>query len=244
MAAVTIAADPLAARLAAMRAPRFAVSVVLIAEKDLRIEMAARVATSQVVPFAGIVLLMFAFAADPDRSALRSVAPGMFWTAVVLAAVLAASRSATIETENGARDGLRLSGADPAAIFLGKSIAILAELLVLEAVLLLGLIAVYGFRIEHPLVLLGSAAAASAGIAAVDVLYATLTASTPVRDTLLPLLTLPLLAPVALGGTRAWTAAAQSGPTDGGRWVQLLAVFACVFLSFGVAAYDALLEDG
>jgi heme exporter protein B len=243
VAAVTFATQAASAHQVEPRGPHFLAGVLLVAAKDLRIEASSRVATNQVVPFAGIVLLMFAFATDPDRSSLRSVAPGMFWTAVVLAAVLAASRSATIETDNNARDGLRLSGVDSAAIFLGKAAAILAELLVLEAVLLVGLIVVYGFRIEHPGVLVASAVAASAGIAAVDVLYATLAASTRVRDTLLPLLTLPLLAPVALGGTRAWTAAAQVGPTDGGRWVQLLAVFACVFTSFGIAAYDALLEE-
>jgi heme exporter protein B len=224
--------------------PRFAVVAAVVAAKDMRIEASARVATSQVLPFAGIVLLMFAFASDPDRSALRGVAPGMFWTSIVLAAVLAASRSAAVEVQNAASDGVRMSAADPGAVFLGKAAAVLVQLLLLEAALLMGLVTVYGFHVEHPAVLVLSAVTASIGIAAAGVLYATIAASLRVRDTLVPLLMLPALAPVALGGTRAWVAAQAVGPGDGLRWVQLLAVFASLFTAFGIAAYGSLIEEG
>jgi heme exporter protein B len=244
MAAVPVARAIAGSVTSSRRSVSFGRAVRLVAAKDIRIEKAARVSTSQVLPFAGIVLLMFAFASDPDRTALSGVAPGMFWTSVVLAAVLAASRSAAIEVQNNASDGLRLSGVDPGAVFLGKAFAVLAQLLLLEVVLLFGLIAVYGYSIEHPFVLVFSAIAASVGIAAAGVIYATVAASLRVRDTLVPLLTLPALAPVALGGSRAWSAASQVGPGDGLRWVQLLAVFAVLFTAFGVAAYGALIEEG
>jgi heme exporter protein B len=114
----------------------------------------------------------------------------------------------------------------------------------LEAALLMGLVTVYGFHVEHPVVLVLSAVTASIGIAAAGVLYATIAASLRVRDTLVPLLMLPALAPVALGGTRAWVAAQAVGPGDGLRWVQLLAVFASLFTAFGIAAYGSLIEEG
>lgn len=217
--------------------------VVLFAAKDLRIERGSRVATQQVLPFAGVVLLLFAFASDPDASSLRAVAPGMFWTAVLLAAVLAASRAARLEVEHGARDATRMSPVDPGAAFLGKVLAVLAELLALEVTLLVGLVAVYGYQVHHPFVLAAAALAASLGIASAGMLYATLAASLQTRDTLLPLLMLPVLAPVALGGSRAWAAASQAGSGEGLRWVQLLAVFACLFTTFGTAAYGALIEE-
>lgn len=232
------------APVAAPDRPAFLRAVALVAVKDVRIEMSSRVTTSQVLPFAGLVLLMFAFASDPDRSALRGVAPGMFWTSVILSAVLAASRAAAVEVETGARDALRMSRLDPGAVFVGKVLAVLGQLLVLESALVVGVVAVYGYPLRHPGILLGSAVAASIGIAAVGVLYATVAASLRVRDTLLPLLTLPVLAPVALGASRAWTAAAQPGAGDGLRWVQLLTVFAAMFTTFGIAAYGALVEEG
>src|SRR5438132_12319306 len=92
----------------------------LVAGKDLRIEARSRVATSQVAPFALLVLVLFAFALDPDRGVLTRAAPGLFWVAVLFSAVLAVQRSFAIESEDRARDGLRLSGLDPARILSGK----------------------------------------------------------------------------------------------------------------------------
>src|SRR5207253_354561 len=104
----------------------------LVAGKDLRIEARSRVTLYQVLPFGLIGILLFAFALDPSRGVLTRVAPGLFWVAVLLAALLAVSRSFQVETENAARDGLRLSGLDPAAVFLGKAGAIAVQLAVLE----------------------------------------------------------------------------------------------------------------
>ncbi|MGZ8762207.1 MAG: heme exporter protein CcmB, partial [Acidimicrobiia bacterium] len=112
--------------------------VVLVAGKDLRIEARSRVTLAQVLPFGGIVLLLFAFALDPDRGRLAAVAPGLFWVAVLLATLLAIGRSFGIEQQNGARDGLRLSGIDGAAVFLGKTVAVGVQLLALEIVLGIG----------------------------------------------------------------------------------------------------------
>ena len=50
------------------------ISAVLL--KDLRIELRSRVLTNQVLPFAGLVLVMFAFALDND-DVLQRVAGGL-----------------------------------------------------------------------------------------------------------------------------------------------------------------------
>ena len=57
----------------------------LVAGKDLRIEARSRVTIQQILPFGLIVLLLFAFALDPDRGVLKRVAPGLFWVTVLLA---------------------------------------------------------------------------------------------------------------------------------------------------------------
>ena len=63
------------------------------------------------------------------------------------------------------------------------------------------------------------------------------------RETLLPLLLLPVVAPVLLGGARAWEAALGVGLDDGWRWVQLLGVFASVYVAFGMVGFGAVLEE-
>jgi heme exporter protein B len=60
---------------------------------------------------------------------------------------------------------------------------------------------------------------------------------------LLPLLLLPVLAPLVLGATRATEYALAGQPADGWPWVQLLAVFAAVYTAFGIVAFGPLLEE-
>jgi heme exporter protein B len=215
----------------------------LIAGKDLRVEMRSRVTTQQVLPFGLVVLLLFAFALDPDRGILRQVAPGLFWVTVLLAALLAISRSFSIEAENGARDGLRLSGLDPAAIFLGKAAAVAVELLALEVLLATGVVVLFDVHLDSvgPLVL--ATLAATAGVAATGTLYGVLAAGTRVRETLVPLLVLPIVAPVLLGATRAWEAAIDGAPGDAWPWVGLLTIFAVLYTAIGTLAFGPLLEE-
>ena len=65
----------------------------------------------------------------PTRPSLRHAAPGLFWVAVLFSTVLAIQRSVAVESGEGTRDGLRLSGIDPAGIFLGKAAAVGLQLL-------------------------------------------------------------------------------------------------------------------
>jgi heme exporter protein B len=216
---------------------------VLVAGKDLRIEARSRVALSQVAPFGLVALVMFAFALGPDRTLMAKGAPGLFWVAVLFCTVLAVQRSVSVESGDGARDGLRLSGIDPAGLFLGKSAAVGAQLLVLEAVLGVGVVLLYGVRIQVPWLIGASCLLGTVGLAATGTLYGALSAGLRVRETLLPFLLLPIAAPVLLAGTRIWQAALAGGvPIDATPWLRLLAVFDAVYLALGVVIYGPIHE--
>ena len=62
----------------------------LVAAKDLRLEWRSRVGIGQVLPFAVLCVLLFAFALDPDRNVLERATGGLFWMVVLFAAVLTA----------------------------------------------------------------------------------------------------------------------------------------------------------
>jgi heme exporter protein B len=64
-----------------------------------------------------------------------------------------------------------------------------------------------------------------------------------VRETLLPLLVLPVVAPVLLGATQAWMAALGLSVADGWKWLVLLAAFAAIYLTLGVLGFSTLVED-
>jgi heme exporter protein B len=214
----------------------------LVAGKDLRIEARSRVATNQVAPFAVLVLVLFGFALDPDRGVLGRASAGLFWVAVLFSAVLAVQRSFTIEA-NGGRDGLRLLGLDPAGVFLGKASAVFLELCALEVLLTAGVVVLYGVDVGGVGLMVSAAAVATVGLAAAGTVYGALAAGLRVRDTLLPLLLLPVLAPVLLSATRAWEVALGTSADDGWRWVQLLGVFAVVYVALGVVGFGALMEE-
>lgn len=215
----------------------------LIAGKDLRLELRSRVALNQVLPFALLVLVLFAFALDPDRGVLAQATPGLYWIAVLFSALLALQRSFAIEAADGNRDALRLSGLDPAGIFLGKVLAVSVQLIVLEVLLGIGVAVLYTTHIEGWGLLVVSSVIATASIAAAGTLFGVLAAGLRVRETLLPLLLLPVLAPVLIGATRAFDDALGTVAVSGWNWLALLGLTAVVYVAFGALAFGVLLED-
>jgi heme exporter protein B len=219
----------------------------LVAAKDLRIERRSRVVVNQVLPFAAVTMLMFAFALDATN-VLERVAPGLVWLATLFSLLVLVQRAFAIEADDGALDALRVAGVDPVAIYVGKSLALAAQLAVLELVLLVAAVLLYGADVPAGgLALLAvTLVLATAGLACVGTLYGGLTAGFTGRETLLPLLVLPVVAPVLIGATRAVESALGtdgSALSDGWPWVGLLAVFAVAFGIGGALAFGPLIEE-
>jgi heme exporter protein B len=238
----------------------------LIASKDLRAELRSRVATYQVLPFAVMVLVLFAFALDPDRNTLRAAAPGLYWLSVLLTLLITVQRAFAVETDDGALDALKVTDLSPAGIFLGKAAALAAQLLALEVLLAFGTIVLYNARLQTAGIALVAVTcvAATCGLAALGTLYGALSAGLRARATVLPLLLLPAVAPILIGATRAFEAGfdvsyiskwdlvrrceqvvlGRVDPSEGWPWVLLLAIFAAVYVGLGLVAFGPLLEEG
>jgi heme exporter protein B len=215
----------------------------LVAGKDLRIEWRSRVTTNQVAPFALLVLVLFAFALDPDRGILEKATSGLYWVAILFAGLLAIQRAFAVEAADGNRDALRMAGLEPRGIFLGKVGAVAVELVALEVLLGLGVAVLYGTTFHTWGMVVLTAVVATLGLAASGSLYGVLAAGLRVRETLLPLLLLPVVAPVLIGATRAYEAALTGVPSDGWPWVGMLGIFAAVYIAFGLLAFGPLLEE-
>ncbi len=215
----------------------------LVASKDLRLEWRGRVGLGQVLPFALLCVLLFAFALDPDRGVLQRATSGLFWMIVLFAAVLVVQRSFSVEGEDGVLDALRLSGLAPASVYLGKVAAIVVQLLALEALLLVAVAVLYDTTLRGWGLLLGTVLLATLGIAGAGATYGVVGLRLQGAETLLPLLLLPLLAPVLIGATRAGDVALGRSAGPGWPWAAMLGIFAVVYVSLGAILFRPLMED-
>lgn len=223
--------------------PGFATQALLIAAKDLEIEWRSKVAVSRVLPFAGVLVLLFALALDPDRGLLPRVAPGLFWLAATLAALLAIGRAFAIERDNRAGTMMLLSGIDPSAMYLGKVAALTVELLALEAAVGITMIALYDVAPTRLGLMVPGAVLATTGVSAAGTLYGALVIADRGRDSLLALLLLPVLVPVLLGATRLFETALVGGGDDASLWLGLLGAFAALYSGLGALTFGPLLEE-
>lgn len=216
-----------------------------IARKDALAELRGRHATVSTLFFAAIVLLLFGFALGPDSARLAAAAPGLLWLAIVFAGILAVSRLHLLETDDEALEQLALYPVARRAIYAGKALGGLAVMLVL-GLLVLGAVGVlFAVDIGGALLpLLLTVILGAIGIAAVGTFYAGVTVRLRAREVMLPLLMLPVLAPLLLGAVKATTAALTGDPFgELGSWLQLLVAFDVIMVAAGAATYGYLLED-
>lgn len=215
----------------------------LVAGKDLRIERRTRVAINQVLPFSLCIVLVFAFALDPDRGVLERVAAGLYWVAVLLATLLTVNRAFSIERNEGARDLLATFGLDPAGSFAGKVLAVLAQLAALQVVLAAGIVLLYNVEVSNVGVLLATGIMGTIGLTVTAVMYGALASNTRMGETLLPLLLLPAATPVLIGATRATESALAGNPGEAWPWVRLLFVVALANIAVAALAAPSLMEE-
>ena len=79
-----------------------------VCAKDLRIEQRSKVLTSQIMPFALVTLVLFAFALDGD-AILERTAPGLVWLGMLFSSMIIVQRIFAVETADGALDVLRVA---------------------------------------------------------------------------------------------------------------------------------------
>jgi heme exporter protein B len=81
------------------------------------------------------------------------------------------------------------------------------------------------------------------GLGAVGSLFGVLNESQKARESVFPLLVLPLATPVLLAGVKATALAAAGRGAQAGSWLGLLVAFDLVFLATGTLLFGHLMED-
>jgi heme exporter protein B len=211
---------------------RYLGDAAVLARKDLRLELRARDTLPAMLLFVLSILAVFHFALPSGSSRLAEL--GLLWVAIIFTALLGLGRAFVAEREQGMLDALVLAPCDRSAIWLAKSIAVLAFLGAAEVVAL-PVFSIFFSGIGWSTV--AGVALADLGIAAVGTLVAAMAVAGRARELLLPLLFLPLAIPAIAGGVGA------SVVDDSGRYLAFLALYDGVFALLAWASFEYVVTE-
>jgi heme exporter protein B len=215
-----------------------------ILRKDLRIEWRTRESLTSFAALGVLLLVVFTVAHDPDPEAAPALAPAVLWATFVLTGLLGVQRSFLLERENDCLAGLLTAPIDPGAIYAGKLVANIGLLAAMQALVvpLVGLFLHVDLWPVLPglvlVLLLGNI-----GFAALATLFAAVAVRTRAREVMLPLLLLPLLAPLLIGAVVSTRAVLAGGLAAAGQGLGVLVAFDVIFTVAGGLLFAYVVRD-
>lgn len=213
--------------------------------KDLTAERRTKANFNAVVFLAGLMLMLFGFALGPDLDALRAVAGGVLWLTVLFAGVLSFNRSYEQELENGALDALLLYPGDRRSIYLGKLVANMLFVLLVEVIMVPAAALLYDIPVWPVLLPLAAVLfLGTLGFVTLGTFYSAMASRLRAREVMLPLLLFPMLIPLLVGSVQATGAILAGDPMgEAGTWIRLLVVFDVIFFIGALYAFEYVIED-
>lgn len=222
------------------QSPGLVRQAVLVAQRDLKVEARAGEVALILLPFGATALLLVPLAVGADVPVLRTIAPGMYWTVVLVFGALVTARHSTRE-HPAHRDMLRLLGLDPAARFLAQT-AINALLLAgLSAVLAPVVVALYDPPLAGWWWLFALIPLVAVGLGGLGGVAGQLTSRLSTQATLAPLIVVPLALPLLVAATQVVeTTTYRASPLP---WLVLLTAVDVVVVLAGLVTVPVLAAE-
>jgi heme exporter protein B len=210
--------------------------------KDLRLEWRSRDAINGMLFFSLLVVVVFAMAFDPTAAASREIAGGILWVALLFASVTALNQAWTREQRNHVLEALRMAPSPPSALFLGKALANLIFVGLVELVLAPLFIVFYNLHaLGQGWLLWLVMPLGTWGLVCNGTFFAALGLRTRNRELLLPLILFPISIPALLGMVQA-TTAILTGEFEPGQWIRLLAAYDIAFTTVCLLLFETVLN--
>ena len=229
----------------ANRTPGLLRSALLVARKDLTIELRTRSAIFSASAFTLLAIVIFYFAWDVTAVAPIDLAPGVLWVIFTFSGLLGLNRSFALEQSDRAIDALLAAPIEREAIFLGKA---LGNLVFVSAVLALAIPAIslfYGLPLGGVWpALVALAFVAAVGLVTVGTLFSAMATNTRLAELLLPMLALPFFVPVVMPAAQVTTRLLAGRPMAE-LWpaLRILLAFDLVFLVACTAMFRFTVEE-
>ena len=218
--------------------------ILVMAWKDILLELRSRDIIVSVLVFGFLVVVVFNFALNLTPQRVTALAPGILWVAFAFAGVLAMNRAFVREQEQGGLEGLLLTPVSRDAIFLGKALVSFLFMLIVEALLLPVFAVLLNFS-AFSFTLILTVVLATLGFATVGTLFSAIAVQSRSREILLPVLFFPIILPVLIGAVEASGGAigVSAGGAGPGRWLPLIAVFDALFLVIWPWVFSYVVEE-
>ena len=216
---------------------------ITITWKDTLSEMRTREVISSVLVFTLLVIVIFNFAFGASQETMRLVAPGILWATFAFAGVLSLNRAFIPEKEQDCLEGLMACPISREAIYVGKMLASLLFMLIIEAIAL----PAFAFLFNLPVLTLPIVTItilATIGFVAVGTLFSALAINTRAREMVLPILFLPVVVPVIISAVNASRLALSGKPwSELAPWLQIIGVFDVIFLVVSFLVFSYVIEE-
>lgn len=237
----------------------FVAKTMLLARKDLQVELRSRDTLPPMLAFCITVVLLLAFSLPSGtqlagRSSfplgtvpVADVLAGFLWVTVLFAGLVAFARTFEVEREGGAMDPLLMAPLDRSALFLAKASANFVYISVVQ--LFLVPLFLLMFQIDlgtGVLSLLAVILLVNIGFVAVGTLFASLAAQTTSRELMLPILALPMLVPVFIAAVELTSDLFMGGgfgDISERGWFGLLIGFDVIFVIVGALAFEFAVDN-
>lgn len=230
----------------AKRPPRLPAVVMALLRKELLVELRTLESVPGMALFSLSTFVVFHFALNRG-SVEGDLAAGILVVTLLFAGMLGINRLFVADEEQGGFDALLLAPVDRSAMLVAKVAALAIYLVVLEIVAVPAFaLLLLGSSLGHALPdLIGVLALVDLGLAVIGTFVAALAVRTRARDLIGPLIALPLLVPIAIGASRAFSPLFSNGHQGGPglRWLLLIGLYDLVFGLIAYAVFDFLLED-
>jgi heme exporter protein B len=212
--------------------------------KDLRLEWRARDALNGMLFFSLLVVVLFSLAFEPDAAVSRQISGGILWVAILFATVTALNQAWTRELRNDVLDAQRLAPSPPSALFLGKSIANLLFVGLVELILAPIFVVFYNLHVLGNAWLLALVMPLGTWALIVNgTFFAALGLRTRNRELLLPLILFPISMPALLGMVQATTLILTG--TDNLYavfWIKMLTGYDIIFTTVCILLFETILH--
>lgn len=214
----------------------------LVAARELRADARHPDGIATAITFVGALVLIESIVVGPQVARETTVAPALYWIALLFAAIVVTTRSFDRELADDAIDAVLALPGGRDALYAGKLMALAATLAVvgiIGGVLQIALLDLSVALLGHALL---AVALGVVALPAVVILDVALTLRLRARAALVPILAVPVLLPQLVAATNAVGLALSGDATGSLAWSGLLLAIALVYAILGLTIAGTAIE--